>query len=389
MKGAVAVLLSLVSGFPLVRYVSLGLSILFAPSTRLSLCGAPMRENGCPSMCLAVTVVMRPRGGLQEDRECQHLNRIHSPVELRRSWSRSPLHKNTSGLSPVMSAPSFPQEICDIVIDALRAEPRALAACSFVSRPWLSTARVHKFHTVHLRSPAHCKRLECILASPVLESGSIAHCVRAVWFGVDSHDTSIGDAAFQQMWRDDRHLAPLLLRFPRICSLQLENVMWTDNWLPRGVADAVFTIAPRLAHLHLNRVVFDASDSIIHLLSACSILRTFQVSYISWMRRSRTVAGADAAQRNSTKMNVVLERITMEPASYSALFSAAALYTRPLCLSAETVEWATSERPRNVVIRNLRAAEAIDVYRRILLLDDMANADDGMLILSLAVPLRR
>lgn len=285
-----------------------------------------------------------------------------------------------------MPAPSFPQEICDIVIDALRADSRALAACSFVSRSWLSTARVDKFHTVRLRSPAHCVRLEHILASPLLDSHNIAHCVRDVWFGVDSHDTSVGNIALQQMWRDDQHLARLLLRFPRICSLQLENVIWTEDWLPRGVADAVFTIAPRLANLHLNRVAFDASDSIIRLLSACSSVRTLRMSYTSWKRRSRAVAEADAAQRSSARMNVFLEHITLEPCSYAALFSAAALYTRPLQVSAWTVEWTTPERPRNVTIRNLRAAEATDVYRRILLLDAMGDVNDGVLLAFLTIP---
>lgn len=278
----------------------------------------------------------------------------------------------------MMPVPSFPQEICDIVIDAGHAEPRALATCSFVSHGWLARARTHKFHSVRLRSPAQCTRLERLLDSPLLDSASIAHCVRDLWFGVDSHDTSVGDAAFQQMWQADQRLAQLLLRFARISSLQLENVMWAEYWLPRGVADAIFAVAPGLTQLHLHRVVFEASDGVIRLLSACSSLRRLRLSYMSWTCRSRTVAAAEDAQRFSARMVLELELITMEPWSYSALFSAAALYTQPVYVSAETVEWATSERPRNVVIRNLRAAEAMDVYRRIGSPGAMGDADDGM-----------
>lgn len=316
------------------------------------------------------------RGSLQEHgREAAFKLHIHR-------WSADAkpsslhAHKNTSGLPPVMSAPTFPQEICDVIIDALHADPRALAACSSVSRAWLSSARVHKFHTVRLRSPADCARLARLLDAPLLDSACIAHCVRDAWFGVDSHDTSVGDPAFQQMWRDGQRVAQLLLRFARISSLQLENVIWAEYWLPRGAADAFLAIAPRLAYLHLNRVVFKASDGVIRLLSACSTLRRLRMSYVSWNHRSRTVAEAEAAQRCSARMNLKLERITMEPWSYSALFSAAALYTRPVYVSADTVEWITSERPRNVVFRNLRAAEAIDVYRRIQ--SPMIGADDGM-----------
>ena len=276
-----------------------------------------------------------------------------------------------------MSAPSFPQEICDLVIDALRSDPRALAACSFVSRSWLATARVHKFRAVRLRSPEHCARLERLLNAPLLDSGNIARNVRDVWFGVDSHDTSAEDVTFQNIWQDDQHLEQLLLRFTRLRSLQLENVRWAE--LPRGATGAIFAAAPKLACLHLIRVVFLESDNIIRLLLACSTLHTLRMSYVSWLCRSRTVAEADAAQRDTAKITLKLERITLEPSSYSALFSAAALYTRPIYVSAETLEWATSERPRNVAIRAMREAEAIDVYRRILSQDTFGDENDGML----------
>ncbi|KZT72395.1 hypothetical protein DAEQUDRAFT_723103 [Daedalea quercina L-15889] len=264
-----------------------------------------------------------------------------------------------------MAPPDLPQEIYDVIISFLRLDPKSLATCSFVSRAWLHTTRTHKFRAVVLRSRKHCTRLRQTLDSPLLESNTIAECVRDVWVGVDSHNTKINDATLQRFWKDDRQLVPLLLRFQRTCSLQLENVMWTDRWLPCGGKDAILALSPGLVHLHLNRVVFDESDSVIRMLSASPALARLRMSFVSWKRRSRTVAQADTAQRQSTRMEWRLEQLVVDPWSYSALFSAAALYPQPLHVSVPSVEWVTSERPRNFVVSVLRAGEAISVFRRI------------------------
>ncbi|KAL6309336.1 hypothetical protein BKA93DRAFT_353108 [Sparassis latifolia] len=48
-------------------------------------------------------------------------------------------------------APTFPPELCDMVIDYLYDNEPALEACSLVCRAWLQSTRYHLFHTVRTR----------------------------------------------------------------------------------------------------------------------------------------------------------------------------------------------------------------------------------------------
>ncbi|KAH9927761.1 uncharacterized protein B0H18DRAFT_272348 [Fomitopsis serialis] len=264
-----------------------------------------------------------------------------------------------------MTAPTLPPEICDIVVDFLWSDIASLAACSFVSRAWLPAARTHKFHAIKLHSPYHCTRLERVLDSPLLDSGSIALCVRDLWVGVNSNDTSVREVNVQAFWRNDR-LASILRRFTRVYSLRLENLFWMDGRLSQATADAILSVASQLVHLHLVRAIFDESDGIVRLLSASPTMPRLQMSSVSWTRRSRTIVHAETAQQETIQLIWSCEQLTSDPSSYLAFLAAATLYPRLLRLSIAHMEWAIAEHPHNAWIRQQGETEADGVVRRIM-----------------------
>ncbi|KAH9833588.1 uncharacterized protein C8Q71DRAFT_909600 [Rhodofomes roseus] len=264
-----------------------------------------------------------------------------------------------------VGTPNLPPELCDIVVDFLWSNPRSLAACSAVSRAWLPTARVHKFRAIKLCSPHRCMRLERVLDSPLLDSSGIALCVRDLRVGVDSDDTSAREVTVQAFWKSER-LALLLRRFTRVHSLRLENLTWADDRLPRPTAEALLAIASGLSHLHLKRVVFDTTDSVMHISSASPTLSRLQASSVSWLRRSRTVARAETAQQELPGLNWRLEQLVSDPSSYLAFLAAATLYPRLLRASVAHMEWAIAEQPHNAWIRQQGESEADVVVRRIM-----------------------
>ncbi|KAH9951239.1 hypothetical protein B0H21DRAFT_271245 [Amylocystis lapponica] len=160
--------------------------------------------------------------------------------------------------------PTLPPELCDLTIDFLQYDRRALKACSLASRSWLRRTRIHLFLKATIATEQKYLEFESILeASP-----DIASCVRNLQL-----DLSVIPLDSKDHWLH-HELFRILKNLDKVEELSILH--WRAPELSEDMKQDLSTVFPMVTTLRFSKVEPPLKDDLIWILRACPRLHELE-----------------------------------------------------------------------------------------------------------------
>ncbi|KAH9948907.1 hypothetical protein B0H21DRAFT_207870 [Amylocystis lapponica] len=159
--------------------------------------------------------------------------------------------------------PGLPPELCDLTIDFLQDDHRALKACSLASRSWLPRTRLYLFHSAVIATEQRYLEFESILeASP-----EIASCVRKLMFRLPTIFSSKDHWLHHELFR-------ILKTLDKVEELAISA--WRAPELSEDMKQDLSTVFPNITVLHFSVVEPPLKDDLLWILRACPKLHVLE-----------------------------------------------------------------------------------------------------------------
>ncbi|KAJ7617771.1 hypothetical protein FB45DRAFT_932649 [Roridomyces roridus] len=162
-----------------------------------------------------------------------------------------------------MSAPAFPTELDEQIIDNLHLDKPALAVCALVCQSWMYSSRYHLFGSLVLRRDAWGRLIQ-LLESPRVTF--VPYIRDLVVSGSDSEDNTYLN----------QHI-PQLPNFPSLARLRIAHVAWAD--LSPSTTESFLRAFSATTNLALHFVTFNTTREPVELVSG--LPRLDQISIVA------------------------------------------------------------------------------------------------------------
>lgn len=208
--------------------------------------------------------------------------------------------------------PRLPPELTDIIIDHLRQDKAALAACSLVCTGFLNRSFHHLFRTISMRDTKRFRRFVAFLPSATLRQ-----YVEVVVLG-NGGSTDVSAAIRLRI--DVELLGDLFSATPALKSLELNRL----TWVPRASGERPDSLAPKnIKYLVLQDVLSSESGGFLVLSELVPLFRLFGA--ISKLTIHGSVHGdvppGSGALRPGARMRALQVRdLTLQAAAANAPF---------------------------------------------------------------------
>ncbi|KAH9948906.1 hypothetical protein B0H21DRAFT_731686 [Amylocystis lapponica] len=160
--------------------------------------------------------------------------------------------------------PGLPPELCDLTIDFLQYDYRALKACSLASRLWLPRTRFFLFHVAIITTEQRYLEFESIIeASP-----EIAGFVRNLEL-----DLSTIPTPSKEHWLH-HELFRILKTLDKVEDLFILH--WSAPELSEGMKQDLSTVFPMVTTLRFSKVDPPLKDDLVWILRACPRLHELE-----------------------------------------------------------------------------------------------------------------